>query len=48
LVVTRYRTPIEASRSPADLIARYARKLPLSVICELLALPTTEPAYSII
>src|SRR5262249_19676958 len=28
-----------AAGSPADLVHRYARKLPLSVICELLGLP---------
>jgi len=28
--------------SPADLVARYARKLPLSVICELLGLPLAD------
>src|SRR5262249_56261669 len=28
-----------ADGSPADLVERYARKLPLSVICELLGLP---------
>ena len=28
--------------SPADLVARYARKLPLAVICELLGLPLTD------
>jgi cytochrome P450 len=28
--------------SPADVVERYARKLPLSVICELLGLPTTD------
>jgi cytochrome P450 PksS len=28
-----------ADGSPADLVARYARTLPLSVICELLGLP---------
>jgi cytochrome P450 len=28
--------------SPADLVARYARKLPLSVICELLGLPPAD------
>jgi cytochrome P450 len=28
--------------SPADLIARYGRKLPLSVICELLGLPLAD------
>jgi cytochrome P450 len=31
-----------AEGSPADLVARYARKLPLSVICELLGLPTAD------
>lgn len=30
--------------SPADLIERYARKLPLSVICELLGLPEADRA----
>jgi cytochrome P450 len=30
--------------SPADLVERYARKLPLSVICELLGLPETDRA----
>jgi cytochrome P450 len=33
-----------AQGSPADLIARYARKLPLSVTCELLGLPVAERA----
>src|SRR5829696_4538681 len=28
-----------ADRSPADLVERYARRLPLAVICELLGLP---------
>ena len=28
--------------SPADLVDRYARKLPLSVICELLGLPLAD------
>jgi cytochrome P450 len=28
--------------SPADLVERYARKLPLSVICELLGLPRAD------
>jgi cytochrome P450 len=28
--------------SPADLVARYARKLPLAVICELLGLPAAD------
>jgi cytochrome P450 len=28
--------------SPADIVARYARMLPLSVICELLGLPTAD------
>jgi cytochrome P450 len=31
-----------ADGSPADLVERYARKLPLSVICELLGLPTAD------
>src|SRR5579863_1167417 len=31
-----------AEGSPADLVTRYARKLPLSVICELLGLPLTD------
>ena len=31
-----------AEGSPADLIERYARKLPLSVICELLGLPLAD------
>jgi cytochrome P450 len=31
-----------AEGSPADLVARYARKLPLSVICELLGLPAAD------
>jgi cytochrome P450 PksS len=31
-----------AAGSPADLVERYARKLPLSVICELLGLPTAD------
>ena len=31
-----------ADGSPADLVERYARKLPLSVICELLGLPSTD------
>jgi cytochrome P450 PksS len=33
-----------ADGSPADLIERYARKLPLSVICELLGLPAADRA----
>jgi cytochrome P450 len=33
-----------ADGSPADLVARYARRLPLSVICELLGLPTADRA----
>ena len=33
-----------AEGSPADLVERYARKLPLSVICELLGLPLGRPA----
>jgi cytochrome P450 len=36
-----------ADGSPADLVARYARKLPLSVICELLGLPAADrPKFS--
>jgi cytochrome P450 len=31
-----------AAGSPADLVERYARKLPLSVICELLGLPMAD------
>src|SRR3954471_6371670 len=31
-----------AQDSPADLVDRYARKLPLSVICELLGLPLAD------
>src|SRR5215208_5475229 len=31
-----------AEGSPADLVERYARKLPLSVICELLGLPLQD------
>lgn len=31
-----------AAGSPADLVERYARKLPLSVICELLGLPPAD------
>jgi cytochrome P450 PksS len=31
-----------AERTPADLVERYARKLPLSVICELLGLPLAD------
>ena len=31
-----------AAGSPADLVQRYARKLPLSVICELLGLPLAD------
>jgi hypothetical protein len=39
---------LKACRSSADCVARCARKHPLSVICELRGLPTTEPAYSTI
>ena len=36
-----------ADGSPADLVERYARKLPLSVICELLGLPLADrPKFS--
>src|SRR5262245_8364056 len=33
-----------ADGSPADLVERYARRLPLSVICELLGLPSADRA----
>jgi len=35
-------TELFAEGSPADLVERYARKLPLSVICELLGLPRAD------
>src|SRR5262249_32949494 len=36
-----------AQGSPADLVERYARKLPLAVICELLGLPLSDrPVFS--
>jgi cytochrome P450 PksS len=36
-----------ADGSPADLVERYARRLPLAVICELLGLPPTDrPMFS--
>jgi len=35
-------TELFADGSPADLVERYARKLPLSVICELLGLPRAD------
>ena len=37
-------SPTNCSRkaSPADLVERFARKLPLSVICELLGLPLAD------
>jgi cytochrome P450 len=35
-------TELFAEGSPADLVERYARKLPLSVICELLGLPSAD------
>jgi cytochrome P450 len=31
-----------AEGSPADLVDRYARRLPISVICELLGLPLAD------
>jgi cytochrome P450 len=34
-----------AEGSPTDLVERYARKLPLSVICELLGLPLYAPDW---
>src|SRR5205807_6325663 len=36
-----------AQGSPADLVTRYARMLPLSVICELLGLPLDAPLRSL-
>lgn len=33
-----------AAGAPADLVERYARRIPLSVICELLGLPTADRA----
>jgi cytochrome P450 len=37
-----------AAGSPADLVDRYARKLPLSVICELLGLPLADrPKFTV-
>jgi cytochrome P450 PksS len=36
-----------ADGSPADLVERYARKLPVSVICELLGLPRADRAQFI-
>src|SRR4029434_10310732 len=33
---------LSADGSPADLVERYARKLPLTVICELLGLPRAD------
>src|SRR5438477_4765587 len=35
-----------AEGSPADLVERYARKLPLAVICELLGLPEADRSNS--
>ena len=35
-------TELFADGSPADLVERYARKLPLAVICELLGLPDAD------
>jgi len=35
-------TELFANGSPADLVERYARKLPLAVICELLGLPDAD------
>ena len=39
---TNWPTRLFAEGSPADLVDRYARKLPLSVICELLGLPLAD------
>jgi cytochrome P450 PksS len=40
----RRRLAYASPRGAADLIDRYARKLPLSVICELLGLPLADRA----
>ena len=37
-----------AQGSPADLVTRYARMLPLSVICELLGLPRRTPGEQLL
>jgi cytochrome P450 len=44
LIADELAAELFAEGSPADLVARYARKLPLSVICELLGLPAADRA----
>src|SRR5215471_493270 len=41
-IAGRLAASLSAQGSPADLVDRYARKLPLSVICELLGLPLAD------
>jgi cytochrome P450 len=41
-IAARLADDLFAQGSPADLVARYARTLPLSVICELLGLPLAD------
>lgn len=41
-IATELAAALFAEGSPADLVDRYARKLPLSVICELLGLPLAD------
>jgi cytochrome P450 len=41
-IADRLASELFADGSPADLVERYARRLPLSVICELLGLPPAE------
>ena len=43
-IADRLADELFADGSPADLVQRYARILPLSVICELLGLPAGRPA----
>ena len=41
-IADRLAADLFADGSPADLVDRYARRLPLSVICELLGLPAAD------
>jgi cytochrome P450 len=41
-IADRLASELFADGSPADLVERYARRLPLSVICELLGLPPAD------
>jgi cytochrome P450 PksS len=43
-IADRLAADLFADGSPADLVDRYARRLPLSVICELLGLPAADRA----